>query len=223
MTLDLHHEHPWDVTTDEAKAIQRELAPKVDATPLDVDAVETVAGVDVSVRGDTAQAAVSVLRVFGLTVVDEAVHRCEVPFPYVPGLLSFREMPAVLPALETLQVQPDVFMTDSQGYAHPRRFGLGCHLGVLLDRPVLGVAKSRLTGTAQGTLDTEKGSRIPLVDDGETIGSVLRTRTDVKPVYVSIGHRMTLDNAVDLTLQCAPRYKIPEPTRQAHTLSRRAS
>ena len=185
------------------------------------DTFETIAGVDVSVRDDTAQAAVAVLGFPDLEVVGEAIHRCEVPFPYVPGLLSFREMPAVLPALEKLSTTPDVFVSDSHGRAHPRRFGLACHLGVLLDVPAIGVAKSILVGEPQGDLGTEKGSRVPLVDDGETVGIVLRTRTDVNPVYVSVGHRCTLDDAADLMLGCSPRYKIPEPTRQAHKLSKK--
>ena len=212
--------HDWNVSTDEAKRIQRRLASEVTERALP-DGVETVAGIDVSVRDDTAQAAVSVLRLPELDVVDEAIHRCEVPFPYVPGLLSFREMPAVLPALERLHSTPDVFVTDSHGAAHPRRFGLACHLGVLLDVPAIGVAKSILVGAPQGELGPEKGSRVPLVDDGETVGTVLRTRTDVNPVYVSVGHRCTLDGAADLMLDCSPRYKIPEPTRQAHKLSRK--
>lgn len=219
MDITLQFEHPWDVSPDEATQIQHRLASEVVETPLP-DSVETVAGVDVSVRDDTAQAAVAVLRQFDLEVIDQATHRCDVPFPYVPGLLSFREMPAVLPALEQLATTPDVFMSDSHGYAHPRRFGLACHLGVLLDAPTTGVAKSRLVGTPQGTLDPEKGSRIPLVDEGETIGLLLRTRTEVNPVYVSVGHRCTLEDAAALTLDCSPRYKIPEPTRQAHRLSR---
>ena len=214
----LHHEHPWDVSPKEAMRIQRRLAGEVKATPLE-EPVETVAGIDVSIRDDTAQAAIAVLRLPELERVDEAIYRCEVPFPYVPGLLSFREMPAILPALERLSTRPDVLMTDSQGLAHPRRFGLGCHLGVLLGWPTLGVAKSRLTGKPDGDLDTEKGARVPLIDDGEQVGALLRTRTDVNPVYVSIGHRMTLDDALRLTLACSPRYKIPEPTRHAHRLS----
>jgi deoxyribonuclease V len=219
MTLSLQYEHAWDVSTDEAKAIQRRLVDEVEEAPLHED-VETVAGVDVSIRDDMAQAAVAVLSLPDLEVVDEAIHRCEVPFPYVPGLLSFRETPPVLPALEQLSVTPDVLMTDSHGRAHPRRFGFACHLGLLLDRPTLGVAKSILVGEPDGALDDEKGSRVPLVDDGETVGAVLRTRTDVNPVYVSVGHRLTRDDAVRLTLDCSPRYKIPEPTRQAHKLSR---
>jgi Deoxyinosine 3''endonuclease (endonuclease V) len=218
MHVELQHSHDWDVSPDEAKRIQRRLASEVRETPLP-DTVETIAGVDVSVRNDIAQAAVAVLRLPNLDVVDEAIHRCEVPFPYVPGLLSFREMPAVLPALEQLGTTPDVFVSDSHGRAHPRRFGLACHLGVLLDAPTIGVAKSILVGKPRGELSAEKGSRVPLVDDGETVGAVLRTRTDVNPVYVSVGHRCTLDDAANLMLDCSPTYKIPEPTRQAHRLS----
>jgi deoxyribonuclease V len=219
MQISLQHPHDWEVSPDRAKQIQRRLASAVRTTPLP-DPVETVAGVDVSVRDDTAQAAVAVLRLPDLAVVDEAVCRCEVPFPYVPGLLSFREMPAVLPALEKLGATPDVFVTDSHGRAHPRRFGLACHLGVLLDVPTIGIAKSILVGTPGGDLGPEKGHRVPLVDDGETVGTVLRTRTDVNPVYVSVGHRCRLRDAADLMLDCSPTYKIPEPTRQAHRLSR---
>jgi deoxyribonuclease V len=220
MHVDLQHDHDWDVSPDEATRIQERLAPEVAETPL-LDAVETVAGIDVSIRDDVAQAAIAVLALPDLEIVDRAIHRCEVPFPYVPGLLSFRETPPVLPALEQLSVTPDVLMTDSHGLAHPRRFGFACHLGVLLDHPTLGVAKSILVGEPNGPLDSEKGSRVPLVDEGETVGAVLRTRTDVNPVYVSVGHFLTLDDAVSLTLAYSPRYKIPEPTRQAHKLSRR--
>ncbi len=219
MQLNLVHDHAWDVSPDEAKQIQERLAPAVTETS-HPGKVETVAGIDVSIRDDVAQAAIAVLALPDLEVVDQVIHRCDVPFPYVPGLLSFRETPPVLPALEQLSVTPDVMMTDSHGLAHPRRFGFACHLGVLLDHPTLGVAKSILVGEPGGPLDSEKGSRVPLVDDGETVGAVLRTRTDVNPVYVSVGHRLTLEDAVSLTLDCSPRYKIPEPTRQAHKLSR---
>ncbi|HKL88300.1 MAG TPA: deoxyribonuclease V [Salinibacter sp.] len=221
MQIVLQHEHAWDVSPNEAKRIQEQLVSKVDTTP-QPDDIETVAGVDVSIRDDTAQAAVAVLRLSDLELIDRAIHRCDVPFPYVPGLLSFRETPPVLPALEQLSITPDIIMTDSHGRAHPRRFGFACHLGVLLDHPTLGVAKSILVGDPKGPLDSEKGHHVPLVDDGETVGAVLRTRTDVNPVYVSVGHRITLDDAVPLTLDCSPRYKIPEPTRQAHKLSRTA-
>ncbi len=218
MRFALHHTHPWDVSAREAVAIQRRLAAQVRQERLR-QPVETVAGIDVSIRGARAQAAVVVLALPGLEVVDRAVHAAAVPFPYVPGLLSFREVPVILPALERLGVRPDVLMTDGQGRAHPRRFGLACHLGVLLDVPALGVAKSLLTGTFEN-LGVEKGSRASLVHRGEVVGVALRTRAGVQPVYVSVGHRITLEEAVALTLFCAPRYKLPAPTRQAHTLSR---
>ncbi len=220
MHFDIHHAHRWDVSPREAVAIQRDLAAEVREEPLP-SPIKTIAGIDVSIRGNLAQAAVVVLRFPSLEVVDRAVWRSEVPFPYVPGLLSFREMPLILPALERLTVRPDVLVTDSHGLAHPRRFGLACHLGVLLDRPAFGIAKSLFVGTFEDPAP-EKGSRAALVDKktGEVLGTVLRTRANVKPVYVSVGHRITLEEAVDLALACAPRYKIPEPTSQAHLLSR---
>ncbi len=220
MHFDIHHAHRWDVSPREAVAIQRGLAAEVRQEPLP-SPIETIAGIDVSIRGDLAQAAVVVLRFPTLEVVDRAVWRCPAPFPYIPGLLSFREMPVILPALERLSVRPDVLVTDSHGFAHSRRFGLACHLGVLLDQPAFGIAKSLFVGTFEDP-EPEKGSRAALVDKktGEVLGTVLRTRANVKPVYVSVGHRITLEEAVGLALACAPRYKIPEPTRQAHLLSR---
>jgi len=218
MQIDVYHAHPWAVSPKQAVTIQRDLSASVRAVPLPRPA-ETIAGIDVSIREDRAQAAIVVLRLPDLAVVDQAVWRADVPFPYVPGLLSFREIPVILPALERLHTWPDVLMTDSQGLAHPRRFGLACHLGVLLERPAFGVAKRLLTGRYRN-LGGEKGSRMPLRHQGESVGAALRTREGVKPVYVSIGHRITLEEAVTLTLACAPRYKIPEPTRLAHHLSR---
>lgn len=219
MTLDLHHAHDWDVTPTEAVAIQRELAPLVREVALDFDAVRTVAGLDVSVRDDRVRAAIVVLDVRDdLRVVDQAIWEGPVAFPYVPGLLSFREVPAILPALEQLEALPDVYMLDAQGFAHPRRFGLACHLGVLLEAPALGVAKSILVGR-HGDLDEPKGSAAPLVHKGETVGLALRTRERVKPVYVSVGHRVTLRDAGRLALRLATKYKLPQPTHLAHRLS----
>ena len=137
----------------------------------------------------------------------------------MPGLLSFREMPALLPALEQLRALPDVYMLDAQGRAHPRRFGLACHLGVLLDAPALGVAKTLFVGRPEAELGAPKGSSTALVHRGETVGRALRTRERVKPVFVSVGHRMTLADAQALALRFAIRYKLPEPTRLAHKLS----
>lgn len=218
MHFEAHHAHPWDVSPKEAVAVQRQLAAQVREQPL-AKTVETIAGVDVSIRGDLAQAAISVLRLANLQVIDEAIYRAKVPFPYISGLLSFREVPVILPALEKLSICPDVLMTDSQGRAHPRRMGLACHLGVLLDWPTFGVAKTRLTGHFTN-LGGAKGERANLVHKGEVVGVALRTRANIKPVYVSVGHRITLEEAIRLTMACSPRYKIPEPTRQAHNLSR---
>ena len=216
----LHHEHGWDVSPGEAVEIQRRLAGLVREEPLDWDAVRTVAGLDVSVRDDRVRAAVVVLDVrAGDAVVDQAVWEGPVAFPYVPGLLSFREVPAILPALDRLREPPDVYMLDAQGRAHPRRFGLACHLGVLLDAPALGVAKSILVGRVEGALDEAKGGQAPLVHKGETVGVALRTREGVHPVYVSVGHRVTLRDAGRLALRLATRYKLPQPTHLAHRLS----
>ena len=218
MTLDLHHAHGWDVSPKEAVAIQRQLEPLVREEPVDWDAVRTVAGLDVSVRGDRVRAAIVVLDVRERAVVDQATWEGPVAFPYVPGLLSFREVPALLPALEQLRALPDVLMLDAQGRAHPRRFGLACHLGVLLDRPALGVAKTLFVGR-HGELGAAKGSGVELVDRGDVVGMAVRTREKVKPVFVSVGHRITLKQACQLTVRLAVRYKLPEPTRLAHRLS----
>ena len=220
--LVLHHAHAWDVSPTEAVEIQRQLAPLVREEPLDVEAVRPVAGLDVSVREDRVRAAVVVYDVHAREVVDQAIWEGPVAFPYVPGLLSFREVPAILPALDQLRQLPDVYMLDAQGRAHPRRFGLACHLGVLLDAPALGVAKSILVGR-HGPLAEAKGSAEPLVHKGETVGLALRTREGVKPVYVSVGHRVTLRDAGRLALRLAVKYKLPQPTHLAHRLSYRGA
>ena len=219
-SVDLHHAHSWDVSPTEAVAIQRELAPLVTEAPIDFDGLRTVAGLDVSVRDDRVRAAVVVYDVRAKAVVDQAIWEGPTPFPYVPGLLSFREVPAILPALEQLDALPDLYMLDAQGYAHPRRFGLACHLGVLLDAPALGVAKSILVGRHE-PLAEARGSAQPLVHIGETVGLALRTRENVKPVFVSVGHRVTLRDAGRLALRLAERWKLPQPTHLAHRLSYR--
>ena len=216
--MKLRHEHPWDVAPKEAVAIQRDLAEHVRAEPLP-DQIGTVCGVDVSVRGDRVRTALVVMTLPDLEVVEHATWEGPVAFPYVPGLLSFREMPAILPALDRLTVEPDVFMLDAQGRAHPRRFGLACHLGVLLDKPAIGVAKTILVGK-HGPLGEAKGSAADLVHRGEVVGRALRTREGVKPVYVSVGHRATLDDTTALALACATRFKLPMPTHLAHRLSK---
>jgi deoxyribonuclease V len=221
VNVKLYHEHRWDMAPRAAVALQRELAGLVRESRFE-GKLDHVAGVDVSVRKGFVRASVAVLDTGSLDVVDEAVHTEEVCFPYVPGLLSFREIPPLLKALKRLKVVPDLFVTDGQGRAHPRRFGLACHLGVLLQMPVIGVAKSRLTGVHESPA-FERGSRTPLFDPKveELLGEVVRTRSGVKPVYVSVGNAIDLNQAVEFTLQWATRYRLPEPTRQAHLLSRR--
>lgn len=221
MNLTLHHAHRWNLAPEEAIALQRRLAQLVKEEPWPKPP-RTVGGVDMSVRGDQVQAAVVVLQWPELTPLDQAIWRGRVEFPYIPGLLSFREVPAVLRALERLKTAPDVFLADGQGRAHPRRFGLACHLGVLLDWPTIGVAKSRLYGTHDEP-PQERGAYAPLVAGEDVLGVALRTRVDTRPIYVSVGHRTTLEQAVAFTLACTARYRIPEPTRQAHLLSKQRS
>ncbi len=216
-----HCRHPWDVTPEEARAIQARLAARVREEPLDRE-VATVAGLDMGVRRERGRAVAVVLAVPSLSLVESAVWEGPVPFPYVPGLLSFREVPGLLRALEQLHTEPDLLFTDSQGRAHPRRLGLASHLGVLLDRPTIGVAKARLCGQPQGELSDVRGAWVPLVDRGQVIGAAVRTRPGAKPVYVSVGHRITLAEAVEWTLRCTTRYRLPEPTRLADRLSRGA-
>ena len=213
------HTHPWPDTAAEARPIQEALAPEVIREDR-LGNIRRVAGVDVGFEsgGTITRAAVAVLSFPGLETLDQAIHHCPTRFPYVPGYLSFREVPAVLEALKCLSVQPDLILCDGQGLAHPRRFGLACHLGVLTDIPTIGVAKSRLIGEHE-PLPAGKGSWVPLVHKGETVGAVLRTRDNVSPVYVSLGHRISLPTAIDYTLRCTPRYRLPETTRRAHKLA----
>jgi deoxyribonuclease V len=153
-----------------------------------------------------------------LVLQEHAIAHLPTRFPYVPGLLSFREAPAALEALSRLTIQPDLLLVDGQGWAHPRRMGLACHLGLISGIPSIGVAKSRLVGQHE-TVPKERGSQVPLIHKGDVIGVVLRTRTNVKPLYVSVGHRVSLDSAVVYTLACAPKFRLPETTRQAHRLA----
>ena len=210
-------EWPADVTS--ARAIQEALRSQVVREDR-LGPVNTVAGVDVGFedRGRTTRAAVAVLAFPGLEPVAQAISRSPTRFPYVPGYLSFRELPAVLAALDRLAAPPDLILCDGQGLAHPRRFGLACHLGVLTDIPSIGVAKSRLLGS-HDELPPDKGQWVPLRDREETIGAVLRTRTRVSPLYISIGHRVSLATAIDYTLRCTTRYRLPETTRSAHRLA----
>ncbi|MCW9057680.1 MAG: deoxyribonuclease V [Gammaproteobacteria bacterium] len=210
----------WPTTTVAARALQQALAPGVERRNRLPDRIRLVAGVDVGFEeaGRVTRAAVAVLRFPELELVTQAVHREATRFPYVPGYLSFREIPAILGALATLTTLPDLLLCDGQGLAHPRRFGIASHLGLLTDLPSIGVAKSRLIGR-HGDLPPERGACVALLDGEEVIGAVLRTRQAVQPLYVSIGHRINLATAVDFVLRCAPRYRLPETTRQAHRLA----
>ena len=217
-SLRIHHAHPWDVNPKEAIAIQEALATFVQEVPLSVTP-ETVGGVDASIQGNDVRGAAAILRRHNLELILSATSTAPLTFPYIPGLLSFRELPAILKALEALPTLPDVILCDAHGKAHPRRLGLASHLGVLLDHPTVGCAKSRLIGT-HPPLSPERGAWVPLVDGNEVIGAVVRTRSNVRPVYVSVGHRITLMEAVNLVLDTTSRYRIPEPLRIAHKLSR---
>lgn len=209
----------WDLTPAEAIALQRELAPQVVREDC-LGVVRRVAGIDVGFEaaGAVTRAAVVVLDFPSLGVVEQAVARRPTTFPYVPGLLSFREAPAVLAAIEGLSGPPDLILYDGQGLAHPRRFGIACHLGLLTGIPSIGVAKSRLVGRFEPP-GPERGAWSPLEDRGEVIGAVLRTRAGVAPLFVSIGWGVSLATAIHWVLACAPRYRLPETTRQAHRLA----
>ncbi|MGF1520334.1 MAG: deoxyribonuclease V [Nodosilinea sp.] len=210
----------WPSTPAEAIALQQALAPQVMLQDRLPSPIRYVAGVDAGFEdgGETTRAAVVVLSFPDLTPVDEVLVRQPTVFPYVPGLLSFREVPAVLAALAQLKTEPDVILCDGQGIAHPRRLGIASHLGLLCDRPTVGVAKSRLVGT-HAELPPDKGTWVPLMDRGEQIGAVLRNRANTKPLYISPGHYTTLETAIDLVLRCTTKYRLPETTRYADRLA----
>jgi deoxyribonuclease V len=205
----------WPRTEAEALAVQDALRPRLLGGP-GPERPATVAGLDVAYHadGERLAAAIVVLDTTDHRVVDTAVVPGRAAFPYVPGLFAFREIPALLTALDRLTVRPEVLICDGHGLAHPRRFGLACHLGVLTGLPSFGVGKTPLVGswTAPGE---RRGDRAELVDDGQTVGAVLRTRAGVKPVFVSVGHRMDLESACALTLELTPRFRLPETTRAA--------
>jgi deoxyribonuclease V len=208
--------HGWKLTTAEARELQLKLAGEVIRTGELIDA-RLIAGVDMSADRihKFARAAAVVLTYPELDLAEVKVAEGSLDFPYVPGLLTFREAPLVLVACEQLTLTPDLVLVDGQGIAHPRRFGIAAHLGLLLDVPTIGCAKSLLIGT-HGELGEEAGSTADLLDNDEIIGAAVRTRRSVKPVYVSIGHRISLENAVRWTLAGCRRYRLPEPLRMAH-------
>ena len=210
--------HSWDVTPAEAREIQKRLAPQVSALgrPLPGD-VRYVVGLDMSApdRDGVVTGAAVALSFPDLEPVDVSVARTFPSMPYTPGLLSFRETPALAMALEGLSVKPDLIIVDGHGTAHPRRFGIACHIGLAAQTPTIGCAKSILVGE-YGELGRERGSRAPLLHKGEIIGMAVRTRTGVSPVFVSVGHMIELDSAVDWTLAACKGVRLPETTRNAH-------
>ncbi len=210
--------HPLEVSVAEARAIQEELRCKVREGPaLDPASVSMVAGTDISYLRESrlALGAVVLMDYPTLEVLQVCTSAVEVAFPYVPGLLSFRELPALLPALEDLDRTPDLVFVDGQGLAHPRAIGLASHLGVLTGLPTVGCAKSRLVGEAQEP-GREVGDWTPLLYEGKTVGAVLRTRRGVKPLYVSVGNLVDLDTCLRMVLNCLRGVRLPEPQRRAH-------
>jgi deoxyribonuclease V len=206
--------HRWDVSLTEAAAIQHDLAARVSQVP-DVDHIRTVAGIDMSTK-DVARAAVVVLSYPELETLEIARAERPLVFPYVPGYLSFREAPAVLAAFDKLTRTPDLLMFDGQGIMHPRRLGIAAHLGVLLDLPSIGCAKSLLLGRPTGELGPDAGEWVEMTDKGSVIGAMVRTKKNVKPLYISVGHKIDLAGAVQWVLACTKGYRLPETTRRAH-------
>jgi len=239
--------HSWNLSYTQAVELQKQLAGKVQLTPLRMQP-KLVAGLDCAISKDSQQIVASVVilklptqaqDLWGSTVdqlefqlVETATACRKMTFPYIPGLLSFRESPACLAAVEKLRNEPDIFMVDGQGVAHPRRFGLAAHLGLFFDKPTIGCAKSRLTGTFDYPLP-DKGAYSWLKEQGpanlrtrderrvtgeEIIGAVVRTRANVEPVFVSVGNKCVLRDAIKITLDCTTKYRLPEPTRLAHQI-----
>lgn len=220
--MEYHPLHPWDVTTERAKSLQLELRDRVELEPPPEFRPELVAGADLSiVRGrDRGYAALVVVDREAMETVDRATASVDVGFPYVPGLLSFRELPPLAAAWEKLGTRPGAILFDGHGLAHPRRFGLACHGGLLFGLPSIGLAKSVLVGEHDEP-GRAKGATSALHHEGEVVGAALRSRTDVRPVFVSPGHRMDVQTAVDVVLSVSPRYRIAEPIRRAHRLANR--
>jgi deoxyribonuclease V len=218
--MKIYQRHEWSLSQEDAIAIQEQLNKEVITEDKLKHEIEYIAGVDMGFEEDStvSRAAVAVLRYSDLEVQETSIAYRPTTFPYIPGFLSFREIPAVLDALEKLAITPDIILCDGQGIAHPRKLGIASHLGVLLDIPTIGVAKSLFVGKHE-PLSEEKGNWQPLIYRGETVGAALRTRAGVKPVYVSSGHRISLETAIAIVLHCTPKYRLPETTRVADKLA----
>ncbi|MEP6925351.1 MAG: deoxyribonuclease V [Pyrinomonadaceae bacterium] len=218
--MKIESRHDWNLTPPEAIALQKQLAAEVETNNRLPVEITTVAGIDLGYveATNTSRAVVVVLSFPALELVEKAEAILPIQFPYIPGLLSFRETPVAIAALEKLTITPDLILCDGQGLAHPRRFGIACHIGVLTGLTTIGVAKSILVGKFENLGET-RGSTAPLVYKGEQIGAALRTRDGVQPVYVSVGHRISLATATDYVLRCTPKYRLPETTRLADKLA----
>jgi deoxyribonuclease V len=216
--MKIKHLHNWNISAKKAALLQKSLSRQVQLVGFNKK-LKTIAGIDCAFSGDKKNiiACAVVLSAKTFEIIETAYAVQAVNFPYIPGLLSFREAPACLAAIEKLKTIPDCVIVDGQGIAHPRRLGIACHLGLFLDIPTIGCAKSRLIGDFKQP-GSAKGSTSLLTDKGETIGSVVRTRNDVKPVFVSVGHKCRLCDAVRIVLDCCRRYRLPEPSRLAHQI-----
>lgn len=210
--------HDWNVSPEEATVLQKEFRDRLRIQPLDRP-IKTVAGADISFNkySETVYAGIVVLQLPSLETIEEVTVVTTARFPYIPGFLSFREAPALLEAWGKLRIEPDVAVLDGQGIAHPRRMGIAAHLGLFLERPTVGCAKSVLTGRFDEP-GQARGEWSPMTYRGETIGAALRTKNRVQPVYISPGHLIDLDDSIRLALACDGGYRIPEPTRRAHNL-----
>ncbi len=217
--MEINEKYLYPTSLDQAKIIQQQLRQQVMAADK-FKKVNHVAGVDVGFKDNykLTKAAVVVLKFPSLELVESQTALIPTTFPYIPGFLSFREIPALLKAIEKLTIIPDLILCDGQGIAHPRRLGIASHLGVLMDLPTIGVAKSLLVGKHED-IPLDKGSWKPLIDKEEVIGIVLRSRTNVKPIYVSIGHKISLPTALDYVIACLTKYRLPETTRWADKLA----
>ncbi|MBN1798275.1 MAG: deoxyribonuclease V [Spirochaetales bacterium] len=206
--------HKWQINFKHAVDIQNELAGYINKQDC-IHNINTVCGVDVGFKQNTAYAAAVVLSFPKLKILERSFVISQVLMPYIPGLLSFREIPALIPALEKIKITPDLLMADGQGLAHPRRMGLASHLGLIFDLPAVGCAKSRLIGQAS-VPENRKGDYTLLYEGNEVVGAVLRTKENTKPLFISIGHKISLTTAIKVVLDCCTRYRLPEPTRRAH-------
>jgi deoxyribonuclease V len=216
LPMKLHPRHDWNLSPADAIALQQEMRRDIVADrPISLDDVHLIAGVDVSVKDEMSRAAIVVLTFPDFQHVDTVLATAPTPFPYVPGLLSFREGPVLEEAFAELATIPDVFLFDGMGIAHPRRIGIASHMGLWLEKPTIGCGKTRLVGH-HPALGEERGAAAPLMHRGEQIGVVLRTRTGCNPLFISPGHLADIDSAAELVLRCAPRFRLPEPIRQAH-------